>query len=268
MSKIFELFGYPLEDTSEEALKIRKNAQCPFMGVDCDGGGNRHLSNINLTQNPKLAEFFEGRTVVPSGVCSLQLRANESPWMICPRRIFVFRKGDSGLRTNQRFSERLVLAHSSYASKTKVGVWSELRVAYRKDRKSFQYTFDYVLMPLMSLDQHEIEGVTGKSWSQIRHAVESSGYSMTRRKGIDFVDDFPSGSPLIVEVMTSSTSGGNKTKRTTIPMAFEDAVLGKPHQGPGINYRQVWARMVSQLVVKSEVGLAWGGKTIVTKEYV
>jgi len=51
-------------------------------------------------------------------------------------------------------------------------------------------------------------------------------------------------------------------------MAFEDAVLGKPHQGPGINYRQVWARMVSQLVVKSEVGLAWGGKTIVTKEYV
>ncbi len=61
--------------------------------------------------------------------------------------------------------------------------------------------------------------------------------------------------------MTSSTSGGNKRKRTTIPMAFEDAMLGKMHAGPGINYRQVWARMVSQFIVKSEVGSAWGGKT-------
>lgn len=34
------------------------------------------------------------------------------------------------------------------------------------------------------------------------------------------------------------------------------------HNGPGINYRQVWARMVSQLIVKSQVGMAWGGKTI------
>jgi len=29
-----------------------------------------------------------------------------------------------------------------------------------------------------------------------------------------------------------------------------------------INYRQVWARMVSQLIVKSQVGMAWGGRTI------
>ena len=39
-------------------------------------------------------------------------------------------------------------------------------------------------------------------------------------------------------------------------------MLGKEHKAPGINYRQVWARMVSQLIVKSEVGLHWGGKTI------
>jgi hypothetical protein len=44
-------------------------------------------------------------------------------------------------------------------------------------------------------------------------------------------------------------------------MAFEDAILGKSHQAPSINYRQVWARMVSQFIVKSEVGMAWGGKT-------
>jgi hypothetical protein len=46
-------------------------------------------------------------------------------------------------------------------------------------------------------------------------------------------------------------------------MAFEDALLSPAtHRGPGINYRQVWARMVSQLIVKSQVGLAWNGKTI------
>lgn len=46
-------------------------------------------------------------------------------------------------------------------------------------------------------------------------------------------------------------------------MAFEDAILkGHDHMGPGINYRQVWARMVSQLIVKSQVGVEWGAKTI------
>ena len=46
-------------------------------------------------------------------------------------------------------------------------------------------------------------------------------------------------------------------------MALEDAILDPAgHNGPGINYRQVWARMVSQLIVKSQVGMAWGGKTI------
>ncbi|MGI9057395.1 MAG: hypothetical protein ACR2H5_02350, partial [Ktedonobacteraceae bacterium] len=49
----------------------------------------------------------------------------------------------------------------------------------------------------------------------------------------------------IIEIMTSSTSGGNKDKGTTISGAFQDAILGRSHRGPDINYRQVWARMVS-----------------------
>ena len=39
-------------------------------------------------------------------------------------------------------------------------------------------------------------------------------------------------------------------------------MLGKPHLAPGINYRQVWARMASQLIVKSQAAMAWNGKTI------
>jgi hypothetical protein len=62
--------------------------------------------------------------------------------------------------------------------------------------------------------------------------------------------------------MTSSTSGGNEKKRTRISHAFEDAILGKPHNAPSINKRQVWARMASQLIVKSQAAVVWGGKTI------
>lgn len=262
MSKIFELFGYPVDDQSHEAVEARKNAHCPFMGADCDGGGNRHLSNINLKQNNNLAVFFQGHSFVPSGVCALQLQNNTPPWIICPRRLFFLAKRGAGQRSHQRFSEQLLLKYTDYPSGTKVGVWPELRIAYRKNKKTFQYTFDYILMPLASLDQYQIEQITGIEWTITRRLVETSGYSMARRNNIEYIDNFPNGSPTIVEVMTSSTSGGNKTNRTTIPMAFEDAILGKPHHGPGINYRQVWARMVSQLIVKSEVGISWGGKTI------
>jgi len=62
--------------------------------------------------------------------------------------------------------------------------------------------------------------------------------------------------------MTSSTSGANKNKRSQIAQAFEDAMLNKSHKGPGINYRQVWACMASQLLVKSEVALSWQGVAI------
>lgn len=262
MSQIFELFGYLLSDNSQEAVQARRHARCPFMGTDCDGGGNRPSSNVDLEHHPQLAEFFENQTAVPSGVCSLQLHPNEPPWIVCPRRLLFLAKSGTGPQTYQQFAKDLLLRHSGYVSGTKLGIWPELRITYRKKPKSFQYTLDYVLMPLERQSQHKIEQETESEWEQIGHLVESAGYSMARRRGVDYVDDFPSGYPTIVEVMTSSTSGGNKAKRTTIPMAFEDAVLGKPHKGPGINYRQVWARMVSQLIVKSEVGLAWNGRTI------
>ena len=85
---------------------------------------------------------------------------------------------------------------------------------------------------------------------------------------IDYVlrtDDRP---PIVVEIMTASTSGGNREQRTDIRSAFCDAVLfalgiiPKQRQSPGVNIRQVWARMASQLVVKSQIVNRWGGRTI------
>lgn len=92
--------------------------------------------------------------------------------------------------------------------------------------------------------------------------AEANGYTIAMRDGEHWVDDFPADPIILVEIMTSSTSGGNKKNRTQISMACEDAIVDPAnHNAPGINYRQVWARMVSQLIVKSQVGLAWNGKT-------
>ena len=50
--------------------------------------------------------------------------------------------------------------------------------------------------------------------------------------------------------------------------AFCDAVLyaagllDERGQSPGVNIRQVWARMASQLIVKSEIANEWGGSAI------
>lgn len=65
--------------------------------------------------------------------------------------------------------------------------------------------------------------------------------------------------PVIVEVMTSSTSGSNEKIKTDIKSAFGNAVLyaeGRSRelgQAPNINIRQVWARMVFHMIAKSDI---------------
>jgi len=256
MSKLFEVFGYPIDDNSKKAQQCRASAWCPFMDCECDGGGNRYLSHIELSKNTELKSFFPGHKIIPSGVCSLQLQQDELPWIICPKRLLVLGRGH-----HQNFVESLLLQKSGYTRGQTIGVWPEVKVKYKQHGKTFDYTFDYILMPLERVKYDEIENITNKKWNQLQPVIQKAGYSLTDNDGCHYVEDFPIGSPCIVEIMTSSTAGGNKRKRTTIPMAFEDAILGKFHQAPSINYRQVWARMVSQFIVKSEVGMAWGGKT-------
>jgi len=261
MSKIFELFGYPLSDTSQEADSCRREARCPFMGSDCDGGGNRHLSNIKLENKEEMQSYFEGRKFVPSGVCSL-ISEKGKPWIVCPRRLFFLGKPGVRERQHQDIVQNFIMHYSGFPSGTQVGIWPELKLKYSESidgiTKSFDYTFDYIVMPVGYVSAEDVEAATKEKWIKLRRNLELSGYLVKD----DGVEDFPIGAPLIIEIMTSSTSGGNKDKRTTIPMAFEDAILRGIHQAPSINYRQVWARMVSQLIVKSEVGLGWGGKTL------
>ncbi len=271
MSTIFELFGHGLNDNSLEAQQDRANAWCPFMALPCDGGGNRYQSNINLKEHSELQAIYPNMKELTAGVCSLRVRADESPWIVCPRRLLVLGREAIGTRKYQSHLERQALSLLSYPSGTKLGVWTEVKVEYEGERdgidKSFDYTFDYILMPVSSVNFLDLaskfiesEKLTNKrSLKSFQDLLRRVGYILNAE---DMIEDFPIGSPSIIEIMTSSTSGGNKKKRTTIPQSFEDAILGKPHNGPGINYRQVWARMVSQLLVKSEVAIGWGGRCV------
>lgn len=87
MSKIFELYGYRLDCWNDEATRNRAKAWCPFMDAECDGGGNRYLSAIDLKSSSHLRRYFPGKDIVQSGVCSLRLREGEQPWIVCPRRL-------------------------------------------------------------------------------------------------------------------------------------------------------------------------------------
>ena len=168
----------------------------------------------------------------------------------------------TGERPRQAYAEQITLSHLEYAPGTRLGVWAEVKLKYEEAQKSFDYTFDYIIAPIGSIRLDDLATTLGLTAKTLTRNVQAAGYTLASRSGDTFVDDFPIGSPSLVEIMTSSTSGGNKATRTTVALAFEDAMLLREHTAPGINYRQVWARMVSQLIVKSEVAIAWGGKTI------
>jgi len=266
MSKIFELFGFRLDRWNEEAACNRAKAWCPFMDRICDGGGNRYLSALDIKKNPSLASYFPGLDVVQSGVCSLRLRETEQPWIVCPRRLLSL-KGESP-SSLQKHARQQVVRRASLRSGKVYRIWSEVKIKIDTsnvddEMKSFDYTFDYVIAGVERRRLSEVASLLGLTEKKVREVAKNSGYTFAQRDGETWIDDFPADPVTIIEIMTSSTSGGDKNKRTQIAMACEDAVKDPSnHTGPGINYRQVWARMVSQLIVKSEVGIAWGGRTI------
>ncbi len=266
MSKIYELFGHRLDAWGAQAEANCKKAWCPFMDAECDGGGNRYLSAIDLRTHPKLAKKFPGKLLIQAGVCSLRIRDGEQPWIVCPRRLLSLRENSSRLNYQDHAKQQL----SRYAGLPQGKdylAWTEVKMKVGtttddEQEKFFDYTFDYIIAGSKKILLSEVSKMLSRSDKAIQKIAEENGFTLAKRGGL-WIENFPSDPILIAEIMTSSTSGGDKKKRTQIGMAFEDAVLNSTnHNGPGINYRQVWARMVSQLIVKSQVGMAWNGKTI------
>lgn len=266
MSKIFELFGYRLDRWNDDAAANRARAWCPFMNRACDGGGNRYLSALNLDKNPTLSEYFPGLRIVQAGVCSLQLQEGQQPWIVCPRRLLSL-KGEVE-STYQQYVRQQVASCSGLLPGKCYRVWSEIKMKLEAandddEMKSFDYTFDYLIAGSVRRPLDQVCDMVEFSPKKVLRLAQANGLTLAFRNGETWIEDFPGDVVTIIEVMTSSTSGGDKNKRTQVAMACEDAIRDpSKHNGPGINYRQVWARMVSQLIVKSEVGTAWNARTL------
>ena len=182
--------------------------------------------------DPALGPFFDrqvGETTggyLPCGVCSVRLPREDVVWAICPRRLLTF--GSGGVAEGQAELANKVFAIAGFEPDEEVSVWTEVSlIEVGSGGGRFNYRLDYVLR--------------------------------STRQGA---------APVVVEVMTCSTSGGNRSKGTDIQGAFRRAVLfahtpvTDPVKAPGVNVRQVWARMASQMIAKSEAANSWGGRTI------
>lgn len=244
---------------------------CPMSGADCDGGGNRHQTTIKASKNPKIELLYGGgvKKVVPA-VCSVTYsKANEKQarWIVCPRKLFS--SAFSNLSTNAFLQEheKSLLLSAGMPSNKPLGVWAEV---YLKDKGSrdgdsfvVNYHFDYVVAPLENLTFQQIASKYSVSSSELIAEARKGGYVKGRVNSGSIVEDVPDLSNiLILEVMTASTSGSDTEKGTNISAAFMNAIQGMECPSPGINRRQVWGRMATQLFAKSCLAEYWGGKTI------
>ncbi len=245
--QIFELFGRPLHDQSAEAKRLRHEAHCPFSNTACDGGGNRYQTTIALqNESQALQNYFPNLKQVIPGICSIQ--SEDETWLVCPRRLFAVRDDQKNLLPHEQAAiEQMNLPD------VPLGIWAEVVINMRDEDSSFNYHFDYVISPVQKLTLEEIKTI---------FPDEPDLQRQLRIRAINNMVLVPTLEPFaILEVMTASTSGSNKSKGTDISSAFKKAILGLPHSTPSINKRQVWGRMATQLFAKSACAESWGGKT-------
>jgi hypothetical protein len=272
MPTIFELFGFPVNDRSREVEMIRKFRQCPFMGATCDGGGNRYQTKIKLTSQEPLTNYFNSDvTEVIPGVCSIQ--SGEDIWVVCPRRLFAAKFDGQEVPSPNRAvqpHERDLLIHAGLPPETDIGAWAEVSLKHRVADAEINYHFDYVLAPLVKtslnilLKQSDFSGSTEKDLDDLIKIAKKSGYFQDKKRNLaDISLSLPDLSNLfILEVMTASTSGSDTENSTDMRSAFRQALLTSEHTSPGINKRQVWGRMVTQLFAKTALAHEWNGQTI------
>jgi len=269
MPKFYEVYGRDVYDQSKDAVSERKAAYCPFMQNTCDGGGNRHQTKIKLSGS-ELSNFFdnEHQSVIP-GICSIQY--GDETWIVCPRRLLGFYSKSNQLpEVNETLQEheKLALIQAGLPMGVELGVWPEVYLQYGDDDSSINYHFDFLIAPIRRnksfkwlterYDITEDEDIEG-----LKNAAKVGRYlsgKYDEDKSLPILPDLDS--PIIIEVMTASTSGSDKSAGTDIASSFTDLIMQREHNCPGINKRQVWGRMATQLFAKSALAEEWGGKTI------
>jgi len=268
MPTINEVFGFSPNDESGTANEARYNALYPFTGSNCDGGGNRHQTRINLQTSDLRSSFHPGLSSVVPGVCSIQHA--DKTWIVCPRRLLGFAPIRDGVLPSQVLHEheQQALLAAGLPAGVELGVWPEVYLNYGDDESAINYHFDFVVSRLhrgKSLNSilTSYPEMAEDEKAMLLSVAKKSRYvtgRMNRDTEAEYYPDLDS--PYIVEVMTASTSGSDTNAGTDIASSFTNLILGKSHACPGINKRQVWGRMATQLFAKSALAESWGGKTI------
>ena len=265
-NQIFELFGHAIDDISEKADFHRRNCICPFYNRLCDGGGNRYQTFLSSKKVKELGldTYFQRELAnYPPGVCSLKVK--DKNWIVCPRRLFSFSEGQED-NYHTSLVKKIVKKYCKLEKGRPIGIWPEVKIKYKEQDgefvKSFDYTFDYIVASVSPRPIDEIASELSISSKSLKAKIEKLNLVLSYRNEKLCIENYPTGKLNIIEVMTSSTSGGNKNKGTTIQQSFINAIKNENHVSPGINYRQVWARMVSQLIVKSQISNHWNSNTL------
>lgn len=265
MPTIYDLFGFHTNDRSPAVEASRKAKCCPFTDADCDGGGNRYQTKIMLTPAEPLTKYFNpGITEVVPGVCSIQ--AGNDVWVVCPRRILGAKHNGVGLPTVNRALqtyERDLLINAGLPRSVNIGLWTEVNL----DFADINYHFDYIAAPLQAttLQQEAVlyNATADDLRLMVQYARASRYFALGQRQPENVPIQLPDLShPYILEVMSASTSGSNRTMGTDIQSAFRNAILTSQHQSPGINKRQVWGRMATQLFAKTALAEWWNGEAV------
>ena len=170
---------------------------------------------------------------------------------------------NSSLQTH----ERDLLINAGLPRDTDIGIWAEVYLKLSGVEADTNYHFDYVAAPLKQGALSEEAALYGEDEAGLGELVLSAKRGDWFRKGTTNYQDtsimLPDlAAPYILEVMTASTSGSDTEGGTDIRSAFRNAILGRDHEAPGINKRQVWGRMVTQLFAKTALANAWNGHTL------
>lgn len=268
MPKFYEIFGNDVTDNSPNVVAHRRAAYCPFTESVCDGGGNRHQTKIRLSDSELRQSFNDDLLTVIPGVCSIEY--GNDVWVVCPRRLLGFNTGNTHIIVNEALKEheKESLLAAGLPRNVELGVWSEVYLQYGEEETSINYHFDFVISKIERnktfsemLSTHNV--VAESDIEELKRSAKIGKYYSGRfdpNTSMNFSPNLES--PFIIEVMTASTSGSDTEAGTDIASSFINAILNRDHNCPGINKRQVWGRMATQLFAKSALAEFWGGKTV------
>lgn len=88
-------------------------------------------------------------------------------------------KADKSILSGE--TQTKLIEKCGFLAGTEVGIWSEVKVKYTnesddEDTSAFDYTFDYVLIPLGRVKQKEAIAASGQEWCVLQKSAQQQAY--------------------------------------------------------------------------------------------